>query len=275
MSEQAKIGENAPGFGDSGDGEDRSSKASWISSTSSASCDASSGQRLEVSGLSFEVDGNRLVNDVNLKMDGCSLTMIMGPNGAGKSLFLRLIHGLISATSGEVCWNGSLMNDGLRRRQGMVFQRPVVLRRSVGANMDFAASLRGEVDASLRDRLLDRVGLLDRAAQPARLLSGGEQQRLSLARILVGDPEMLMLDEPTASLDPASVLMIEEIVQELHGQGRKIIFVSHDLAQARRLADEIVFMHKGKVLEQTPAKEFFDRPKSGAGRDFLAGRIIT
>ena len=272
MSELLRIDRGGDGGRDR-DRDVRTSAPSSKSSTSSTS--ATSGQCLEVSGLSFAVDGNRLVDDVNLKMDGRSLTMIMGPNGAGKSLFLRLIHGLISATSGEVCWNGVLMNDGLRRRQGMVFQRPVLLRRSVGANMDFAASLRGDFDAELRDRILDRVGLLDRAAQPARLLSGGEQQRLALARILVGDPEMLMLDEPTASLDPASVLMIEEIVQELHGQGRKVIFVSHDLAQARRLADEIVFMHKGKVLEQTRAKEFFERPKSEAGRDFLAGRIIT
>jgi tungstate transport system ATP-binding protein len=156
----------------------------------------------------------------------------------------------------------------------MVFQRPVLLRRSVAANIDFALSLRGGGAPGRRAEILDHVGLGEYAPRPARLLSGGEQQRLALARALALEPEVLFLDEPTASLDPASVLMIETIVREAHAAGTKIVFVTHDVGQARRLADEVVFIHRGRVREHTDAARFFDRPESQEARDYLAGRIV-
>ena len=163
---------------------------------------------LDIAGLTLAVDSRRLVDDLTLRLKGSGLTVIMGPNGAGKSLLLRLIHGLIRPTGGAISWGGVPMSAGLRARQAMVFQRPVLLRRSVAANIDFVLGLRGAIGARAaaerRDRLLDRVGLLGHARQSARLLSGGEQQRLALARALAVEPEVLFLDEATASLDPAS-----------------------------------------------------------------------
>ena len=227
-----------------------------------------------VSGLCYEVDGNRLIDNVDLELAGEEITVVMGPNGAGKSLLLRLLHGMIVPTAGGISWGGEALSEEIRRRQAMVFQRPVLLRRSVAANIDFVLGLRRAATADRRAAILDHVGLLEKAGQPARLLSGGEQQRLALARALALGPDVLFLDEPTASLDPASVLLIEEIVRAAHDQGTKIIFVTHDVGQARRLADEIVFVHRGRVLEQTPAARFFEAPASHEAGEYLAGRIV-
>ncbi len=229
---------------------------------------------LETRKLVLDRDGKRLIDSIDLTLTSGELTVLMGPNGAGKSLLLRLLHGLIAPTSGEIRWRGEPMSATLRLRQGMVFQRPVLLRRSVAANLDFALGLRGTAARQQRDQLLERVGLLDRANQPARLLSGGEQQRLALIRALALDPSVLFLDEPTASLDPASVLMIEQVVRAAYQNGTKIIFVTHDLGQARRLADEVVFLHRGQLLEQAPAERFFAGPRSEFARAYLEGRLV-
>ena len=226
-------------------------------------------------GLTFAVDGKALVDRVDLSLPSESFTVIMGPNGAGKSLLVRLLHGLIQPTEGEIRWGGRSMSPEIRKRQAMVFQRPVLLRRSVAANIDFVLGLRGRVDKARRREILDMVGLADRERQPARLLSGGEQQRLALGRALATRPEVLFLDEPTASLDPASVLMIEQIVAKARAdQGVKAVFVTHDLGQAKRLADDVVFMHRGELVEHTPAARFFNEPVSRAARDYVAGRIV-
>lgn len=224
--------------------------------------------------LSLELGGKRLIEQVDLDLRAGTITMIMGPNGAGKSLLLRLLHGMIPATTGSIRWSGASLTEDIRRRQAMVFQRPVLLRRSVAANIDFVLGLRGPADTEKRDAILEHSGLLAQAKQPARLLSGGEQQRLALARALALEPEVLFLDEPTASLDPASVLRIEEIVLNAHQRGTKIVFITHDLGQARRLAGDVIFMHRGRVLEHAPATQFFDKPATAQGADFLAGRIV-
>lgn len=229
---------------------------------------------LETRGLVLERDGRRLIDGVNLTLKAGGLTVVMGPNGAGKSLLLRLLHGLISPTEGEIRWGGAPMAAAIRARQGMVFQRPVLLRRSVAANLDFVLGLRDGGSVERRNALLDRVGLLDQANQPARRLSGGEQQRLALIRALALEPDVLFLDEPTASLDPASVLTIEQVVRAAQQNGTKIIFVTHDLAQARRLAGEVVFLHRGQLLEHAPADDFFTAPKSEFSRAYLEGRIV-
>jgi tungstate transport system ATP-binding protein len=228
----------------------------------------------EARGLVLEIAGRRLIDGIDLRLTEGLITVIMGPNGAGKSLLLRLLHGLIAPSAGAVLWHGAPLTEAARRRQAMVFQRPVLLRRSVAANIRFVLRLRGKADTGRIADILAMAGLAGQARQPARLLSGGEQQRLSLARALATEPEILFLDEPTASLDPASALAIEEVVRAAHRGGTKIVFVTHDVGQARRLADEVVFVHRGRVLEHSPADRFFDRPASGAARDYLAGRLV-
>ncbi len=223
--------------------------------------------------LTLAIDGKRLIDQIEFSLDHPSRTIILGPNGAGKSLLLKLMHGLITPTAGAVRWQKR--RSGESWRQAMVFQRPVLLRRSVAANLDFVLKRQGKSDiADRREALLNRIGLGDRGDQPARLLSVGEQQRLALARALATEPEILFLDEATASLDPASVLKIEEIVQEVSAAGVKVIFVTHDLGQARRLADDVLFLHRGKVAEQAPAEQFFRQPASPAAAAFLDGRIV-
>lgn len=209
--------------------------------------------------------------DFDLGTSGC--TIIMGPNGAGKSLLLKLLHGLILPESGRVDWAGHAPAD-VTVRQALVFQKPVLLRRSVAANIDFVLRVRGK-DRSRRDALLDHTGLAHKADQPARLLSGGEAQRLALARALATDPEVLLLDEPTASLDPASVIAIEKIVADARDRGVRIIFVTHDIGQARRMADDVVFLHRGRVAEHALAADFFPEPLCQVARDYLNSRIVV
>ncbi|MBI2977326.1 MAG: ATP-binding cassette domain-containing protein [Rhodospirillales bacterium] len=228
----------------------------------------------EANGLVFEAGGKRLIDGIDLRIDFGPLTVMMGPNGAGKSLLLRLLHGMIAPTAGTVSWAGRPLDEAVRKRQAMVFQRPVLLRRSVADNIGFVLRLR---DANSEDRrlaILDLAGLAANADQPARLLSGGEQQRLSLARSLATEPEVLFLDEPTSSLDPGSVAIIEDMVKSIHAGGTKVLFVTHDIGQARRLADEVIFIHRGRVAEHAPAARFFDNPDSRPAQDYLAGRIV-
>ena len=228
-----------------------------------------------VKNLTFTSEkGQTLIDDLSMDLKPNAISVIMGPNGAGKSLLLRLLHGLIPPASGIIKWGGNPMNDAIRRRQAMVFQRPVMLRRSVAANIDFAIKLRGVASHNQRQQALSAVDLANKADQPAKSLSGGEQQRLALARALSTDPAILFLDEPTANLAPASTATIEKIMRAAHEDGTKIVLVSHDLGQARRLAHEIIFMHRGRIIEQTPATQFFNAPVSKQAKDFLAGRLV-
>jgi len=237
--------------------------------------DADHGEYLgEARGLVYRVGDRALIDGIDLKIPRGSRTVVMGPNGAGKSLLLRLLHGLLTPTSGQVLWGGRPLDGGQRQHQAMVFQRPVLLRRSVAANIRFVLNLRGRAAPDRVAQILDEVGLAACARQPARLLSGGEQQRLTLARALATDPQVLFLDEPTASLDPASTAAIEAIVKRAHERGTKIVFVTHDLGQARRLADDVVFLNAGRLAEHSPAQTFFDNPLSRAARDYLDGRLV-
>ncbi|MEM5473654.1 ATP-binding cassette domain-containing protein [Hoeflea sp. AS60] len=232
---------------------------------------------LRIERLALEVAGKPLVNIERLVLDPRSVTVIMGPNGAGKSLFLRLVHGLIAPTRGWISWGEVACGEATRSTQAMVFQKPVLLRRSVAANIDFVLRRRSGTKPERRARceeLLTRVGLADRAQQPARLLSGGEQQRLALARALATRPKVLLLDEPTASLDPASVQMIEQIVLASSADQTKVIFVTHDVGQARRLAGDVAFLHHGQLVEHRPAAAFFATPSSEAAKAYLSGNIV-
>ncbi len=232
---------------------------------------------LRLDHVSYTAGGTRLLDAVELAFAAGPRSIILGPNGAGKSLLLRLCHGLLEPSAGRVLWGGgALTPDAARRHQAMVFQHPVLLRRSVAANVDYALSLRRLPRPARRSRVaeaLERVGLAELAQRPARVLSGGERQRLALARAWALQPQVLFLDEPTASLDPAATRTVEEIIDGFHRAGTKIIMTTHDLGQARRLADEVVFLHRGRVLERAPAAAFFARPQSEAARAFLAGEL--
>lgn len=230
---------------------------------------------LRVENVSFSVKGEHLLQDVSFELSAGPRTVIVGPNGAGKSLLLRLCHGLIEPTSGSVTWLGAKSHEATMR-QAMVFQRPVLLRRTVAQNIDYGLKLHDVARANrpqIVDDVLNRTGLARFADKPARLLSGGEQQKLALARAWALKPDVLFLDEPTASLDPAAAHAIEDIVQTMHDEGTRIIMTTHDMAQAKRLADEVIFVHKGRVLEKTPAEHFFDTPECGEAAAFLRGEL--
>jgi tungstate transport system ATP-binding protein len=228
-------------------------------------------------GLVYEAGGRRLIDGIDLVLEAGRRTVVIGPNGAGKSLLLRLLHGLIEPAAGEVLWRGRPADRAIRTRQAMVFQKPVLLRRSVAANVDYALAARGMVAAERHARVAAalRMGrLLEQADRPARVLSGGEQQRLALVRALAVEPEILFLDEPSASLDPASTLAVEELIASAYDRGTAIVLVTHDLGQARRLADEVVFLHRGRLIEQTSASRFFSQPASKPAKAYLAGQIV-
>jgi tungstate transport system ATP-binding protein len=231
---------------------------------------------LELSNLVYAVRGRRLVDGVSARLEAGPRTVILGANGAGKSLTLRLAHGLLEATSGSVRWCGSGAAEA-RTRQAMVFERPVLLRRSAAANVDYALAVRGVPRADRRDRvreMLGKTGLSALAERPARVLSAGEQQRLALARAWSLRPEVLFLDEPTAALDPSATRAVEQLILTIAAADTKIVMTTHDLAQARRLADEVIFLHRGALLERAPAKAFFEQPKSLEAQAFLRGELL-
>ncbi|WP_245926768.1 ATP-binding cassette domain-containing protein [Breoghania corrubedonensis] len=232
---------------------------------------------LSARGLVFARAGRRLIDDIDFTLEGAGITLIMGHNGAGKSLLLRLLAGLVEPDAGTVTWNGRAPDRARATRVGFVFQKPVLLRRSALGNVVHALKCAGVKRAERKLRAheaLQRARLAPLAGVPARLMSGGEQQRLALARALALRPRVLMLDEPTASLDPTSVAHIEALALEAVRAGTRILFVGHDLAQARRLADEVVFMHSGRIAERTPAATFFDNPQSPLAARFLAGDLL-
>jgi tungstate transport system ATP-binding protein len=227
--------------------------------------------------VSFEAGSQRLIDDVSLTVNTGTRTVVLGPNGAGKSLLLRLCHGLIRPTAGRIRWS---CDDPvrLRREQAFVFQRPVLLRRSAGANVAYALAIVGVPRADRRRRVnaaLEQVGLAHIADRPARVLSGGEQQRLALARAWALAPKVLFLDEPTANLDPAATRVIEAVISAMRADGVKIVMTTHDLGQARRNADEIVFLHKGRLIEHADAGYFFARPGTPEARAFVAGELLA
>jgi tungstate transport system ATP-binding protein len=230
---------------------------------------------LTLSGVTYSAGGGPILDGIDLVLDAGPRTVILGPNGAGKSVLMRICHGLLTPTGGSVRW-ANPERRGEPRRQAMVFQRPVLLRRSALANLMFAlavADVPREQRMERARRALDRVGLDAIAHRPARVLSGGEQQRLALARAWMLEPEVLFLDEPTANLDPGATREIESIVRSIHEAGTKIVMITHNLGQAQRVGDEIVFIDRGRVLERTPADRFFDAPATAQADAFLKGEL--
>jgi tungstate transport system ATP-binding protein len=227
---------------------------------------------LTLEDVAYSSGGQPIIRGVSLAIEAGPSTIILGANGAGKSVLMRLMHGLLRPTAGTIRWRET----GARRCQAMVFQRPVMLRRSALGNVDYAPELAG-VTAAEREHqalaALDEVGLRHVAARPARVLSGGEQQRLALARAWALHPEVLFLDEPTANLDPGATREIETVIRAFDAAGTKIVMATHNLGQARRLGDEVVYLHGGRVLERAAIDQFFTRPSSAEAAAFIKGEV--
>ena len=220
---------------------------------------------LKLEGVSFR----HIIAPLTLALEAGPSTIVLGANGAGKSVLLRLMHGLLQPTSGLVSWHGDP-----RRKQAMVFQRPVMLRRSALANVVYAIEAATGADPE-RTALeaLEEVGLKHLAHRPARVLSGGEQQRLALARAWALHPEVLFLDEPTANLDPSATREIEAIIRAFDASGTKIVMSTHNLGQARRLGDEVLYLHQGRLVERAPVEQFFRQPASPEATAFIKGEL--
>jgi tungstate transport system ATP-binding protein len=230
---------------------------------------------LVIEGASLEAGATKILDRVSLTIAPGPPTLIIGPNGAGKTSLLRLCMGLVGPSAGRITWGGRA--DRAMARRAILFQRPVMLRRTAAANIAFALAQAGLPRGQRAQRvaaLLNRVGLSDLAQRPARRLSGGEQQRLALARALARDPEVLLLDEPTANLDPAATRSVEEIVLGAAQSGIKIVMASHDLGQVRRLAGDVIFLVRGALGERSPAANFLDRPVTPEAAAFVRGDLV-
>jgi tungstate transport system ATP-binding protein len=245
--------------------------------------DASSGGNAGVilpmrgQGLVFERGGRRILDAIDIEIGGSGTLALIGPNGAGKSLLVRVLAGLVAPTAGRVTWAGAAPDRRRAPRIGFVFQRPVLLRRSALANIEYALAVAG-VARSDRGRraqaALQRARLTHLAHAAARVLSGGEQQLLSIARALATEPEILILDEPTSNLDPSATLAIEGLVGTIRSEGTRVVLITHDLGQVRRLADEVAFLYRGRVLERTPSTAFLAQPATAEAQAFMRGEIV-
>jgi tungstate transport system ATP-binding protein len=228
------------------------------------------------SGVGILAGGVMILDRISISISGGAPTVLIGPNGSGKTTLLRAAMGLIPPSRGHITWGGRAVSPPTRR--AIVFQRPVMLRRSVADNIGYALAATGVLRAEHGQRiaeLLSLVGLAGLEGRPARRLSGGEQQRLALARALARDPMVLFLDEPTASLDPASTKAIEDIVLAVNARGVKVVMATHDLGEAKRIAGEIVLLHHGFVIESGPADTFFVAPKTDDAKRFIAGELLV
>jgi tungstate transport system ATP-binding protein len=227
---------------------------------------------LTVQSLSYSVDAVEVVREVSFAIEHGSRTIVLGANGAGKSVLLRLLHGLLSPSNGEIRWSRS----DAKFKQAMVFQRPVMLRRTARENIEFALHIAGRSSdlSSAAGKALESVGLAHLADRPARLCSGGEQQRIALARAWALAPEVLFLDEPTASLDPTATKAIEEVIAAINKTGTTIIMTTHDIGQAKRIANRVLFLHRGRLVEDAPAEHFFAAPTSPEAAAFIKGELL-
>jgi tungstate transport system ATP-binding protein len=231
---------------------------------------------IELAEVSVIAGAVTILDRVTLSLAPGAPTILIGPNGSGKTTLLRIAMGLIAPSRGRVTWGGQGI--GAPKRRAIVFQRPTMLRRSAAGNVRYALRAAGIPRARHDTRLaelLELVGLQGFGERPARRLSGGEQQRLALARALARDPTVLFLDEPTASLDPAATKAFEDVIAAVAARGIKVVMSTHDLGEARRLAGEIVMLHRGRVIETAAASTFFDAPQAGAARRFISGDLLV
>jgi len=237
----------------------------------------------EVDGLTKRYGGREVLRIDRLVVPRGKIFGVMGPSGAGKSTLLRLLDLLEPATSGSVRFMGERAEGerrrlSMRRRMAMVFQRPALFNASVYDNVAYGLRVRGIGGSRARQRVvaaLEAVGLAGLADRSARSLSGGEAQRIALARAMVVEPEALLLDEPTANLDPGNVALMEKLIHALNGeQGATIVIVTHNVFQARRLADEVLFLYQGRPVETGPARDVFSSPRDERTRAFIEGKMV-
>jgi tungstate transport system ATP-binding protein len=230
---------------------------------------------LRLQDVGFTAGGRAILQGISAEFAAGPRTVILGANGAGKSVLMRICHGLLAPSSGRVQW-AEPEAAGEPRRQAMVFQRPVMLRRTALANVEYALKA-ARVPGSERSRrareALAHVGLDALADRPARVMSGGEQQRLALARAWALRPEVLFLDEPTANLDPSATKEVEAIIAAIHAAGTKIVMTTHNLGQAKRLGDEVLFIHQGRLVERSGIESFFKQPASAEAQAFIKGEL--
>ncbi|OQM75080.1 phosphate ABC transporter ATP-binding protein [Manganibacter manganicus] len=237
--------------------------------------DMSSDLPLRFEEVTLRFGPTTVLDRVSLAIRPGAPTLVVGPNGSGKTTLLRLCMGLATPTEGRISWGGRhALSPG---KIAMLFQRPVMLRRSVAENVLYGLA-RSDLPRKARiarmKQALERVGLPDLANRPARRLSGGEQQRVALARALAREPELLLLDEPTANLDPAATRAVEDIVRIAAQSGIKIVMASHDLGQVRRLAGDVMFLVRGALREHAAAADFFDRPSTTEAASFVRGDLV-
>jgi len=230
---------------------------------------------LEIKEAEVRIRGSRIIGPVSATLDLTGSTFLMGPNGSGKTTLLRLMHGLERAKRGRVHWQGAA--EKIYERQSFVFQSPIILRRSVLGNIAYPLEMRGwkKKDAFAEaEHWLTEVGLQGVGDRDARVLSGGEKQKLAIARALITKPDILFLDEPSANLDGGSTRDIERLIMIAREKGTRIVMATHDFGQAKRLADDILFLHHGRILEHSDARRFFDNPETLEARGFLRGDIL-
>ena len=230
---------------------------------------------LKVRGATTRHRGKTLVGPIDLDLDGQGTCVVLGPNGAGKTTLLRLLHGIARLNEGAITW--ACDQHTAQTSQAFVFQCPVMLRRSVLENLIYPLRIRGVSRSEARDRAerwAQRAGLGSMLDRPATFLSGGEQQKLALTRALIMDPQLVFLDEPSASLDGRATREIENILADTQKTGTRLILSTHDMGQARRLADRVIFMLGGRVHETGPAAPFFEHPQTPEANAFLNGDIV-
>ncbi len=220
--------------------------------------------------------GVTILDNISLLIGPGTPTVLIGPNGSGKTTLLRAAMGMIPVARGRVTWGGREVSPPTRR--AILLQRPVMLRRRAAGNVRYALGAAGVPRAEHEQRtadLLALVGLEGLQRRPARRLSGGEQQRLALARALARDPAVLFLDEPTASLDPYATKAIEDVVRVITARGVKVVMSTHDLGQAKRIGGETVLLHRGRLVETGHATEFFANPRTQEAKKFIAGELLV
>lgn len=219
--------------------------------------------------------GKTLIGPLDLELTGAGKTIVLGPNGAGKTTLLKVLHGVERISGGTMEW--SVGDAQAREAQAYVFQRPIMLRRTVRQNLAYPLHLLGMDKTQIAERVADwagRVGLEQLLDHPAPRLSGGEKQKLAVGRALIRSPRILFLDEPCANLDGRSTREIEAVLQEANAAGTRIVMTTHDLGQARRLADDVVFLLNGQIHERGAAPDIFATPRTAEARAFFKGDIV-
>jgi len=232
--------------------------------------------RLQLKNVEKSYGSVKILKDINLEILGAKTIALLGTNGAGKTTLLRIIAGLEEMDKGSILFNGKdTSGKELRHIATLVFQKTVMFSLSVYGNLAYGLKIRGKKDSEIKEEIareLQTVGLRNFEKRKARKTSGGEQQRIALARAFLLNPQILLLDEPTANLDPYSATIIERAIMRIRGKNI-VILATHNLSQAKRLADEVVHIYDGKIVEVAGAEEFFNNPRSEMTRKFINGEL--